>query len=216
VLIVLVVMINLTWHYFRVWLPLFLHEEHHYSLREVQWFTIAYYLATDAGSLVVGYATLTLARRGMGVHRSRVLMYLGCSLLTALSVLVAFLPAGPLLLVLLMVIGFGALGLFPTYYSLSQELTTRHQGKVTGILGFTTWMLTAQMHPLVGKHIDTTQSYTLGIALAGAPPLIGLAALLLFWKEKPKPPATKAVRSEVEEAPTNGDVQDEATPSSLA
>jgi ACS family hexuronate transporter-like MFS transporter len=195
VLIVLVVMINLTWHYFRVWLPLLLQEEHHYKKDEVQWFTSAYYLATDAGSLLVGYATLVLARRGMGVHRARVLTYLACSLLTALSLVVAFLPAGPLLLSLLLVIGFGALGLFPSYYSLSQALTTRHQGKLTGTLGFTTWMLTAQMHPLVGKLIDVTGSYQLGVALAGVPPLIGLAALLFLWKEPPQLAGTGVLTS---------------------
>jgi ACS family hexuronate transporter-like MFS transporter len=185
VLVVLAVAINLTWHYFRVWLPLFLREEHGYGNTAVQWFTSAYYLATDAGSLLVGFATLYLARHGMSVHRSRVLMYLACSLLTALSVLVAFLPPGPLLLGLLLVIGFGGLGLFPTYYALSQELTVRHQGKVTGTLGCLNWLVTSQMHPLVGRLIDQTSSYSLGVALAGLPPLIGLAALALFWKEVP-------------------------------
>jgi ACS family hexuronate transporter-like MFS transporter len=184
VLIIVVVMINLTWHYFRVWLPLFLQEEKHYGEDFVQWFTSAYYLATDAGSLLVGWATLSLARRGMTVHGSRLLMFLGCSLLTTLSVAVAFLPAGPLLLGLLLLIGFGALGLFPIYYSLSQDLTVRHQGKVTGMLGCTTWLVTSQMHPLVGRLIDQTHSYTLGMALAGLPPLVGLAALAFLWRNK--------------------------------
>jgi ACS family hexuronate transporter-like MFS transporter len=119
-------------------------------------------------------------------------MYFGCSMLTALSLLVAVLPASPLLLCLLLLIGFGALGLFPPYYSLSQALTTRHQGKVTGILGFTTWMLTAQIHPLVGKLKDVTHSFKVPVALAAVPPLIGLAALLLFWRDDPASGAAKS------------------------
>jgi ACS family hexuronate transporter-like MFS transporter len=181
-LIVLTITINLTWHFFRVWLPLFLGETHHYNETHVQYFMSAYYGAADVGSLTIGFTTLLLARAGMTVHRTRVLAFSGCAALTALSLVVAFLPAGPLLLGLLLVIGFGALGLFPAYYSLSQELTFRHQGKLTGMLGCSTWLASSAMHPLVGRWIDQTKSYSLGIVLAGLYPLLGLLALLLIWK----------------------------------
>src|SRR5262249_42120484 len=147
VLAVIVVSINLTWHFFRVWLPLFLQEHHGYDDASVQWFSSAYYIATDAGSLTVGFLALWLVRKGLSVHQSRVLVFFGCSLLTLLSIAIAYVAPGPLLFVLLLVLGFGALGLYPVYYSLSQELTVRDQGKVTGTLGFTTWMASAAMHP---------------------------------------------------------------------
>lgn len=185
VLIVLVVTINLTWHFFRVWLPLFLREQHDYSEEAVNYFTSAYYLATDAGSLTAGFATLYLAHRGLTIHASRVLVFLGCSLLTTLSVAVAFLDSGPLLLGLLLLLGFGALGLFPVYYSLSQELTVRHQGMVTGTLGCSTWLASAVMHPLVGRWIDRTKDYSSAVAIAGLFPLAGLLALLFVWKAPP-------------------------------
>lgn len=182
VLVVIVVTINLTWHFFRVWLPLFLREDHGYSEDAVNYFTSAYYGATYAGTLTAGFATLYLARRGLAVHQTRVLVFLGCSLLTTLSVAVAILPAGPALLGLLLVIGFGALGLFPAYYSLSQDLTTRHQGMLTGTLGCTTWLVTATMHPLVGRWLDRTHDYSLVVALAGLFPLVGFATLVLLWR----------------------------------
>jgi ACS family hexuronate transporter-like MFS transporter len=181
-LLVLVITINLTWHFFRAWLPLFLHETHDYSEDHVQYFMMGYYAAADAGALTIGFSTLLLARAGMPVHRTRALAFSCCTVLTALSVVVAFLPACRLLLVLLLVIAFGALGLFPAYYSLSQELTFRHQGKVTGMLGCSTWLAVGAMQPLVGRWIDQTKSYSLGIVLAGLYPLIGLLALLLIWK----------------------------------
>jgi ACS family hexuronate transporter-like MFS transporter len=125
----------------------------------------------------------------MAVHQTRVLAFSCCAALTALSIVVAFLPAGSLLLAFLLVIGFGALGLYPAYYSLSQELTVRHQGKLTGMLGCSTWLASSAMHPLVGRWIDSTQSYSPGLVLAGLYPLLGLLALLFLWKAPAHPHA---------------------------
>src|SRR5207244_10980128 len=110
VCVLLVIMVNLTWHFFRVWLPLFLQEGRGYSERATRFFTTAFYVATDAGALSAGYATLYLARRGVPVHRSRVLVYFGCALLAWLSVLAALLPPGIPMLGLLLLVGVGSLG----------------------------------------------------------------------------------------------------------
>jgi ACS family hexuronate transporter-like MFS transporter len=181
-LVVVTIAINQTWHFFRSWLPLCLQEHYRYGDAVVYPFTTAYYVATDLGSLTAGFGTLWLARRGMGVHGSRVIVYLACSLLTALSVVAALLPAGWPLLGALLVIGFGALGLYPAYYSFSQDLTVRHQGKLTGMLSFSTWVATAVMQHYVGLWLKRTGSWTPAVALAGLMPLIGLAALLLLWR----------------------------------
>jgi ACS family hexuronate transporter-like MFS transporter len=181
VLVVLVVTLNATWHFFRAWMPLFLQEGHQYSEAEVQWFTMTYYIVTDIGCLTAGFATLLLARRGLPVHWSRVLVFGTCALLTTLSLAVAFMPKGPLLLGLLLVIGFAALGLFPNYYSFSQEITVQYQGKVTGSLGCTCWLSMSLLHELVGDSIQRTGSYSQAMSLAGLLPLIGVAALVLFW-----------------------------------
>lgn len=182
VLVTMVITINLTWHFFRVWLPLFLQENHGYSEQFVNYFTSAYYGAADVGSLSIGFFTLWLIRRGVPIHRSRTLVFLGCALITTLSLAVAVLPAGPLLLALILILGFGALGLFPNYYSFSQELTVRHQGKLTGSLGFSTWVASALMHPIVGRWLDQTKDYSLVVSLAGLCPLVGFTALVLLWR----------------------------------
>jgi ACS family hexuronate transporter-like MFS transporter len=193
ILAVLVVVINVTWHYFRAWLPLFLQTKRGYSREATEWFSIAYYVVTDIGTLTAGFVTLLLARR-FSVHRSRLLVFGTCALITTLSVVVALLPPGPLLLVLLLLIGFAALGLFPNYYSFSQEITIQHQGKVTGALGCTCWLSMSLLHVLVGDRIERTGSYVQSMSLAGLMPLLGLVVLLLFWgKTQP--------RSEVVEGP---------------
>jgi MFS transporter, ACS family, hexuronate transporter len=181
VLALMVVTLNAAWHFFRVWLPLYLREVHQYSDVEMNWFASAYYLSADVGALAAGFATLWLARHGLSVHGSRVVVFLVCALLTTLSAAAAFLPTGPLLLVVLLIIGFGSLGVFPTYYSFSQELTVRHQGKVTGCLGCISWLAMALLQWLAGLSIDATKSYTLGVAVAGLMPLIGWLGMVLFW-----------------------------------
>jgi ACS family hexuronate transporter-like MFS transporter len=181
VLAVLVSAINATWHFFRAWMPLFLMNQHGYSMETFGWFSMAYYLFTDAGCLLAGFVTLRLARGGMEVHTSRLLVYSACAVGTTLSVVAAVLPAGWLLLGVLLIIGFACLGLFPNYYSFTQELTVRHQGKVTGALGCICWMSMSLLHEIIGDVVQRTGSYSQGVACAGLLPLIGVAVLVAFW-----------------------------------
>jgi len=180
-LVVVVIMINATWQFFRVWLPALLREFHEYDRTTVNYFTSAYYIATDAGCVTVGALARWLTSLGWGVHRARMATFLGCALLTSLSTIVAHLTRGPLLLGLLLAIGFGALGLFPNFYSFTQELSVRHQGKVTGILSAATWVITSWMQREVGRMVDATHSYAAGIFWVGLAPLVAFAALALLW-----------------------------------
>ncbi len=185
VLVIIVVAINLTWHFFRAWLPLYLQEEDRgYSDVQANWFMSAYYGSSDLGSLCSGFATLWLIRHGTSVHRTRVTVFAICALITTLSVVIARIPTGPVLLVLLLLLAFGALGLFPQYYSFSQELTTRHQGKLTGTLGCCTWLATALMQLTVGHWIEKTEDYATAVTIAGLFPLLGVVALFIFWREQ--------------------------------
>lgn len=180
-LVLTVIAINLCFQFFRAWLPKCLREYHHYNRGEVNAFTSAYFLATGIGCLSMGLVVKWLLLRGWRVHGARMLVFAVCACLTALGTVAAGLSRGPLLLGLLWLIGFGALGVFPTYYSLTQELSARHQGIVTGVLGFSTWVCTAAMQKMVGRHIDQTHSYADSILIAGLLPLVACAALVVFW-----------------------------------
>jgi ACS family hexuronate transporter-like MFS transporter len=183
----IVVTINLTWHFFRVWLPKMLEEYHGYPARTVRYFTAAYYIATDLGCITAGAAVKMLCARGVSVHGARVATFLVCSLLTALSTVASVLQRGPMLLAVLLLVGFGSLGLFPTFYALSQEISQRHQGKVTGSLSLLTWIVTAEMQEWVGRYVDHTQSYAGGVFWIGLAPLPALAVLWLVW-DRDRPP----------------------------
>ena len=186
-LIVVVIVINLTWQYFRVWLPKMMEQYHGYDPKHVRWFVIAYYVSTDLGCIAAGGSVKWLAARGTNVHRARMLTFAICAALTALSTIASQLPKGPWLLITFLIIGFGALGLFPNFYSFTQEMSRRHQGKISGSLGFITWIVTSKMQELVGKEIDRTHNYSEGIFWIGLVPLLGLVAMLLLWGKSASP-----------------------------
>jgi MFS transporter, ACS family, hexuronate transporter len=180
-LTIVVIVINLCWQFFRAWMPKMLREQYHYDAKQVQYFSIAYYIAADVGCLSIGFLVRWLAGRGLSVHGARITTFFACSLLTALSVVAAGLPASGLLLATLLAIGFGSLGQFPTYYAFTQELSARRMGNVTGVLSFLTWMVHAQVQKPIGRWLDRTHDYTPVMFLAGLTPLIGLLAILLLW-----------------------------------
>lgn len=187
VCLVTVIAINITWQYYRAWNVKFLQGVHGYSPVFTQLFSSAYYLTSDVGCLAVGFLVRLLTRRGWEVHRARVLSFGLCCILTTAGFVVAGLPAGWPLLALMLCVAAGSLGLFPTYYALSQDLSRTHQGKLSGIFGFSTWVVSAVMQELVGKHIEATKQYALAIQHASAAPLVAFVVMLLIW------PRSKAV-----------------------
>lgn len=197
VLVVVVVAINLCWHFYRAWMPKMLRESYGYSRGAVNYYTSAFYIATDVGCLAAGIAARRLAARGWSVHGARVATFLVCALLTALSTVAAVLSAGPALLATLLVIAAGALGLFPIYYSLSQELSARHQGKVTGALGCVAWVSSALMQRHVGRWVDQSGSYAAVLFASGLLPLIAFVTLVAFWGRSEKKAVPEDVLAEV-------------------
>jgi ACS family hexuronate transporter-like MFS transporter len=182
VLFVMVTCLNTTWQIVRAWLPKFLIQGRGYPEAEALYFNSAYYVATDVGCLAAGGATLWLARRGVGVHASRLGVFAVCAAMTALTVVAAELPRGWPLLGVLLVVGAGSLGLFPCYYSFTQELSTAHIGKVTGLLAAAGWFISSPVQKGFGRLVDVRGSYDLGFAVVGLAPLAALGVMLLFWR----------------------------------
>jgi ACS family hexuronate transporter-like MFS transporter len=214
VVIAIVICINLTWQFFRVWLPKYLQEEHRYSEAETAWFTSAYYVATDIGCIGVGLWVKGLINGGWEVHRARVVTFSACAGLVLLASIAAFLPSADiasygfwsptsmLLLGMLLFVAAGTLGLYPNYYSFTQELSRTHQGKISGAMGMIAWIGSGTMQWLVGRNIDATGSYWLGVALAGVLPLGAVAALWLIWPKR-EPAATPDLSAAIKEIDTS-------------
>jgi ACS family hexuronate transporter-like MFS transporter len=180
-LVALVLAVNTSWHTFRVWLPLFLQKQQGYTEAEMSYLTTLYYVAADVGAWVVGLGSFVLARRGMSVHGSRVISFAACTGLVLVGLALPFTARGATQVALLLVFGFGAFGLFPTYFALSQDLSARHQGKVTGTLGAINAAYLAALYPLEGVIADTTKRYDQIMSIAGLPALLALVAVWTWW-----------------------------------
>lgn len=178
-----VLSINTSWQLIRAWLPKFLQQGRGYSEAEALGFTSLYYIFTDVGCLLAGAAVLGLSRNGLNVHRSRLIVFTICAILCTLTIGASLLPKGFLLLATLLIIGAATLGLFPCYYSFSQELNSKHIGKASGVLSAIGWLVSAPTHKWFGRLADQSKSYDLGIMLVGLAPLIGVLAMWLLWSK---------------------------------
>jgi ACS family hexuronate transporter-like MFS transporter len=173
---------NTCWQLFRVWLPKFMQEGRGYSETEALTFNSVYYIGTDIGCIAAGVISLWLARRfTLSAHDARRRVYMGACCLTSFSVLVLWLPKGWGLMASILLVGAGALALFPCYYSFVQELSDRHVGRLTGLLSTWVWAVSSPIHKLFGRVVDETKSFDMGMALAGLVPWLGVLAMWLLW-----------------------------------
>ena len=179
--LVVVVVINTVWQILRAWIPLILQKEHHYSETETLWFTAVWFGVSDIGCLASGALAWWLAVKGWSVKWSRVTTFAVCCLLCLGLAAVPWLGSGPVLLAVLLVAGAGALGLFPIYYSFTQDISRHHQGLVTGVASFFAWVASARFQKLFGRLADETQSFSIGMAAAGVVTLLALVAWAVLW-----------------------------------
>jgi len=182
VVLIVIALINTSWQILRAWLPKFLQEGRGYAEGDALGFTSLFFIATDVGCLGAGAMTLWLHRWKISVHGARCATFLGCAALSALTIVAAFLPKGALLLCFLLIVGAGALGVFPVYHALTQDLSAHHQGKVTGVAGVAAWAL-SPAQKFYGRLVDKTGSFDLGFALAGCLPLVAFLVLWFFWNK---------------------------------
>ena len=184
----LIVGAQTVWHIYRVWLMKFLQTGRGYDETVALNFNSFYFIATDVGCLTAGAVSLWLIRRrASSPHDARRTVFAGACALTSLSILIPWLDKGWPLLAVLLLIGAGALALFPCFYSFAQEISATHVGRVTGLLGLWVWAVTSPMHSFFGMLTDRTKSYDLGLVLAGLAPWLGVISMKLLWRKTASP-----------------------------
>ncbi len=192
VLVVLILGVNTSWHTFRVWLPLYLRDNLGYTADESLWFNTRYYIAADIGSWLVGFAVVGMVRTGIGLHTARVRTYAVGVFLAMSAGLLPFVPrefTEPII----GVTGFASLGLFATYFALSQEVSGRHQGKVTGVLGAINSVWLAGMYWLQGwaSKAAGMEARPWVLACAAVPAAVALLVVVAFWPRTRTTPPTR-------------------------
>jgi len=183
ILIAVIIGVNTTWHTFRVWLPLFLRGEQHYSRDAMLEFNTLYFIVADLGSWAAGLAVVLLVKFGWALHRAR---------LATFGVGIAFiLPAGAIPFVkpdylpaLILVTAFGALGIFATYFALSQEISGKNQGKITGLLGLINSLYLAGLYWAQGSIGESVGSLGQVLAVAPIPALFAFGVVWRFWPQE--------------------------------
>ncbi len=181
VILAVVALINTTWQLLRAWLPKFLQEGRGYAEHETLYFNSLWFAATDVGCLGAGALALWIARHGRPVLNARLITFFICALMCLLTVNLPWLPQGWLLLAVLLIAGAGALGVFPIYHAFTQDISHSHQGKITGIAGVAAWAFSPLAQRLFGRHVDATQSFDEGLAVAGCLPMIAFLLLAALW-----------------------------------
>jgi MFS transporter, ACS family, hexuronate transporter len=181
-LIAVILGVNYSWHTLRIWMPKYFMTSLGDSEETMQRFSIAYYLLADIGAWTVGLATWGLSRWLMPLHTARLITFGVCTAIVLSSLMIPFLNHRDSIAVVILITGFGALGLFPTYFALSQDLSAAHQGKVTGTLGFINAIAMAGMSYGQGWIIDSTKRFDIILATAGLPALVAFAVTSIFWR----------------------------------
>ena len=182
VVLIVVALINTTWQTFRPWLTKFLIEGRAYPEGQALNFNSLFFIASDIGCIGAGALALWLAKKGMAVYRSRMLVFFACALITATSLFIPLLPKGWPLLCVLLLVAAGSLGVFPIYHAFTQDISAHHQGKVTGLAGIAAWGFSPPAQKFFGRIVDQTGSFDAGLAIAGCLPLIAFVVLFFFWK----------------------------------
>lgn len=179
--------VNLSWHFYRVWLPRHLVVDLKFTDQQLQYILIAFYLTADVGSILIGLLARRLVSLHRSVERARKIVLLGAALLCLLATPVAFLPGRDVMVPLYCLVGAGIMGVFAMFYAFVQDITPGHTSKCLGMIGAFVWFINSQLHPLVGHYADT-HSHAIGkfapmILAAGVLPLIA-ALIALAWPER--------------------------------
>jgi len=174
--------INISWHFYRVWLPRFLDKDLHLSERDILLVFSGFFIAADLGSMGAGYLTRRLTYAGHTVAHARKVVLLISALLCLLSIPAAMSTDLTIVLPLLFLIGIGAMGGFPIFFALNQETAPQQPALCLGVTGCISLVSIAVLNPPIGRLVDQTGTFGPSLMAVGCVPLIG-ALIGYLWPE---------------------------------
>jgi len=189
---ILGITVNMSWHFYRVWLPRHLVLDLGFTDRELQYLLMSYFLTADLGSIAFGFAAKRLVGPDRSVEKARKVILILASLLCLIATPIVFRPGRQVMVPLYCLVGAGIMGVFAMWYAYIQEIAPGHTSKCLGLIGALAWFINSRLHPLVG-HFADTHSPAMGkfapmILVAGMLPLVG-ALFALTWPDNQEPGA---------------------------
>jgi ACS family hexuronate transporter-like MFS transporter len=184
--------VNMSWHFYRVWLPRHLVVDLRFTDQQLQYLLIAFYLTADVGSIAIGFIARKMGSPNRSVERVRKIVLIMAALICLLATPLLFSPGREIMVVLYCLVGAGIMGVFAMFYSFVQDISPAHTSKCLGLIAAFVWFINSRLHPLIGHYADT-HNHAMGkfapmILVAGVLPLLA-ALFALTWPEKGETPA---------------------------
>jgi nitrate/nitrite transporter NarK len=130
--------------------------------------------------MLAGYCTRRLAQSGRPLYQARQMVMFGTGLVCLLAIPGALANRLWVTVPLFCIVGGAALGGFPNYFNMTQDVSPRHSAQVLGITGAVGWCSVGAINPLVGRAAVQFESFTPVIVVLACLPLLG-AVVNLAW-----------------------------------
>ncbi len=172
-------MTNPVWFFYLFWFPKYLTEERGLTLAEMGRTTWIVYAAAGFGAVIGGIASGACVKRGLRPARARVLVMAVVAVIAPLGALNALEPSVSISLILGAIVAFCHTAWVTNQTALPIDLyPTRHIGKVMGIGGVITGLVTIGSTYLVGQLVMVLTYRPMFLVIAVAYPLGVIAAYL--------------------------------------
>jgi len=166
------------WWFYLFWVPDFLQREHGLPLIEIGLPLVVIYLISDAGSVVGGWISSALLKRGASVNAARKTAMLICAV-SVTPIALAYRVAGLWTAVLLIGLATAAhQGFSANIYTLSSDMfPKRAVGSVVGVGGMAGAIGGMFIAKIVGHVLQWTGSYRIPFLMAASAYLVAVAAI---------------------------------------
>jgi MFS transporter, ACS family, hexuronate transporter len=174
-------LIDPVWWFYLFWLPAFLQRKHGLSLQQIFIPIMVVYLISDAGSVIGGWISSSLIKRGKSVNASRKTALLICAICV---VPVVFVPHIASMWNAVLLIGLAAAahqGFSANLYTLTSDMfPSRAIGSVVGFGGMCGALGGLLIASLVGHTLQRTGSYQVPFLIAGTAYFLALGMIQLL------------------------------------
>ena len=160
------------------WLPLYLYNVRHFSIKQIGLFAWVPFVAADAGSLLGGWLSGHLIARGWSVDRARKSVMIGGMLCMCTGILAAAAESAMVALAFIAVVLFG----FQAWINNVQTLPSDYfpdtaVGSITGLGGVGAGIGSILLIQTTGLVVDRIHSYTPILITAGVLPIAATSIL---------------------------------------